>query len=117
MVRYVLERRRELDSTTDWDSLIGALSKRRRRYLLYLLAEDATVPIEEIADWILALEAEALDRRGLDAERTDVLIGLLHRDVPVLEEAGVITFDEETNVVDRGRRFSEAIDLLDGAFR
>lgn len=116
-VRSVLARRRELDSSADWDALLRALSNRRRRYLLYLLAEKHRASIEELAAGVLAIEEEVLGRGAPDREPETVLVSLVHRHVPVLEDAGIVQFDDAADQVSREERFSDAIELLDGAFQ
>lgn len=116
VVRTVLDRRREFDSPADWDALLGALAKRRRRYLLYHLAEEPRASLPDLAGCIMTLEEELLGRSGGDRDREEVVISLIHRDVPVLEDAGVITVGEGGEVIARGERFSDALALLDGAF-
>ena len=116
VVRTVLDRRREFDSPADWDALLGALAKRRRRYLLYHLAEEPRASLPDLAGCLMTLEEALLGRSGADRDRDEVVISLIHRDVPVLEDAGVITVVEDGEVIARGERFSDALALLDGAF-
>lgn len=116
VVRTVLDRWPEYEGGTDWDSLIGALAEHRRRYLIYHLAEQPSASVEELAESVVALEEEVMGGADPDAGPEGILVTLVHRHVPVLEAAGVVTLDEDAQVVTRGEQFSAALDLLDGAF-
>lgn len=116
VVRTVLDRWPEYEGGTDWDSLLGALAEHRRRYLIYYLAEQPSASVEELAECVVALEEELLGTADPDAGPEGALVTLVHRHVPVLEAAGVVTLDEDALVVSRGEQFSTALDLLDGPF-
>lgn len=77
-----------------------ALRNRRRRYILYRL-KTATTPmaVADIADDIVRWETDASPPEVQDM-RKRVYVSLYHRDLPKLDAADLLSFDEERNLVD-----------------
>lgn len=82
------------------DRLFEALSDRHRRYALYFLLEHGSVSVEELADvvvgWLYATEPGMVSR----AQRDRIHIDLVHRHLPVLEAAEMVSIDEGTVSMD-----------------
>ncbi len=83
------------------DSVFYALRNRRRRFALYFLLEHESVSLAELADvvtgWIRTGEYGMATR----AERDGVYASLVHRHVPVLEEADLVEWSDDRETVSR----------------
>ena len=93
------------------DSVFSALENRRRRYALYVFLAQESLPAAELGDaiagWIHVGERGGVSR----AKRDDVHRSLVHRHLPVLEEAGFLHWDRETETVTR-TEWSERVRAL-----
>lgn len=74
------------------DDIIGALSKKHRRFVLHDLSRwDGVVSIQKLAHHLTDWDA-TLDYRT-------VLARLVHQDLPVLEAANLVSFDRDSRSV------------------
>jgi hypothetical protein len=73
------------------------LASRRRRYVLYYLANtaDGTATLDELADTIEAWEEETAP----EDHRDGILGSLYHIDVPKLADHGVVEYDPRSRTV------------------
>lgn len=90
-------------SNSSLDQLFEVLAHRRRRYVLYYLAdaEDRVVTLDELADVLCAWEREwngRTDRRRTD-HRESVRIDLHHARLPQLANAGFVEYDARSRTV------------------
>jgi DNA-binding transcriptional ArsR family regulator len=97
-------------SCWDLNALFETLSHRRRRLLLSCLHEHRRSSLADLAE--LVAEAESNARiEELSAERVrDVYLSLYHRHLPRLQDADLVEYDQERDVV-------VADDGLDDALR
>lgn len=74
-----------------------ALAHRRRRHVLECLSRESNaVPLARVADLVTERElGEPAD--DLPAERYRVHVSLYHRHLPVLQEAGLVTYSQSTD--------------------
>ncbi|MFB9804723.1 hypothetical protein ACFFQF_04405 [Haladaptatus pallidirubidus] len=90
-----------LDTSID-DSVYRALAETHRRYALYLLTEWGRVFEDELADiltgWIYAGEY----RMATPDDRKRIRIELREVHIPVLREAGLVHYDEQTELLSLG---------------
>jgi len=99
------------EPVVDVDTVVRALAVRSRRRVLTELVEsaDGTVGFEPLARR-LALPEQA-DALGV------VVLGLLHRDLPHLEAAGLVEYDSRSETVAATDRIATVEPLLDAARR
>lgn len=93
------------------DALFGALSAGERRHLLYALLEEPTRTFEEVADLLAGREAGAGGPVG-PAGRRRIASRLHHVHLPLLEDAGLLTYDPESGTVrlrDVSRRVADLV--------
>lgn len=85
------------------DTVFGLLANRRRRYVLYYLAdedEETVVRVEEVAAQIASWEREWNATASEDAAaRRTVRIDLHHNHLPRLDDAGLIEYDARTETI------------------
>lgn len=86
---------------------LDALADEKRRYALHFFQNQTkdVASVEDLAEYILARECEADDG-------DHVRVALHHRDLPNLDDAGLIDYDARSNTV-RYRGDSTAEDLLE----
>ncbi|SEW14257.1 DUF7344 domain-containing protein [Natrinema salifodinae] len=81
------------------DEFVRVLSERRRRCLLYCLWEDDVRDVDDLAGRV----ATRLDRLSPDeaaeSRREAVEISLVHVDLPMLEDVGIISYDRRTRTL------------------
>lgn len=93
-------------ATVDQDTVFDVLSHNyRRRALSYLLQNGRSASIDDLHDH-LASDVESLDDEPDARRRIDTAVHHCHR--PKLEEAGLVEYDEENDVV---RATAAATDL------
>ncbi len=93
--------------------LFDALSDARRCLVLAALrSTDGPIAETELASRVLEYERETSITRGCSEPR-QVHVTLRHRHLPKLEEYGVVDYDAETGVVDRGAAFEDACGVLE----
>lgn len=85
------------------DTVFDLLANRRRRYVLYCLAdgdEETVLKVEEIAAQIASWEREWNATASEDAAaRRTVRIDLHHNHLPRLDDAGLIEYDARTETI------------------
>jgi DNA-binding transcriptional ArsR family regulator len=94
---------------------LSLLANARRRQVLSYLACHRSLSLPTLADEVAEGEAD-VPLRELDGERVrDVYLSLYHTHVPKLEDAGVVTYDQERDWVTRRdtRRCELVLSLLD----
>jgi DNA-binding transcriptional ArsR family regulator len=75
------------------DATLDLLSNQRRRYVLYSLRErDGAMSVEELAEQIATWEDGEVDSKRIVAD-------LYHSQLPRLNEAGAVAFDEDERYV------------------
>lgn len=95
----------------DVDEIVSLLSTPRRRHVVRHAARDMedsdTVTLSELADYVAAIEAGGVDFG--DQQRKRVYVSLYQTHIPKLEDAGVITYDQDSGRV----AIRDRIDQLD----
>lgn len=86
-----------------YNDLYRCLQKPNRRRILYRL--------HEVDSRDMVMVPEEVQRREVDYE--ELAIELVHSDLPLLEDAGLIRWDRGDNSVTRGPEFYEVEELLD----
>lgn len=83
------------------DDVFGVLREEPRRYALYFLLEYETVSIDELADVVAGWRR--VDGFGIvdRSERDAVHTALLHRHLPTMAAAELLTVDSEMGTVTR----------------
>jgi len=94
-----LENSRSLLMRPGMDRILGLLSKRQRRQILFALNKER---VENESDVVT---------RDSDAEK--VRLELRHNHLPRLEEAGYIEWDRDTGRISKGPRFQEIQPFLE----
>lgn len=101
------------DASPTFDSkFYRALGSRERRRLLHLLLDEAERPVEELATLLVGWDAAASETVGGPEDRRVVLIRLLHVHIPMLEDAGLVCYDEERGTVRTGSLDPVAIEYV-----
>ena len=96
----------------DRDSVFSILNDRRRRYVLYALAESPEWTLQELATRLVAWEEGVEDDDVGPNCRERRYISLYHTHVPKLDDEGVVEFDADTERITTGERAAEVIELL-----
>lgn len=107
--------RRNGDDRDEVSRLLGALSHEWRRYALYCLHRHSTVTLPDLADEIAVWDAERPIDEIPAEEVKEVYMSLYHSHVPKLEEADLITYDQEGDLVsitERGLEVGASLDSL-----
>ncbi|MFC4553018.1 MULTISPECIES: DUF7344 domain-containing protein [Halorussus] len=96
------------------DNVFDALSSRRSRYVLvHLREEDGAVSLDELADVVAAWETgKAIDLVS-EEHRERVFTSLAHSQLPKLSMMGLVKYDEQDLLVDRGPHAEQADAYLD----
>lgn len=82
------------------DELFRILSNSRRRYIIYYLHEAGDeMSLKELAARIAAVENGTSVDEVTDEERQRVYISLYQTHLPKLEEAGIVSYDDEERIV------------------
>ena len=83
------------------DVIFELLKNRRRREVLqYLLAQDGTVTLGELAEQIAAWENDT-DVNGLNSDqRKRVYVALYQTHLPKMDEAGIIDYDQDRGLIE-----------------
>lgn len=99
--------------TDDGDLPSQVLANERRRLVLAVLAEaSAPVALGDLASLVACREA-GRGREGID-ERTDTIhVALYHKDVPKLDDADLVDWDRDRDVVGPGPDFADGIAFVE----
>lgn len=84
----------------EMDELYLVLRNRERRYALYFLLEYGTTSIEELADAVTGWTRAATYGIASRRVRDQVHMGLKHRHLPAMVEAGLVACDDGTVSID-----------------
>ncbi|KZN25254.1 hypothetical protein A4G99_01695 [Haladaptatus sp. R4] len=96
------------------DALFDALASRRSRYILHnLRSEDTPVTLDTIVDTVAAWEMDKSIDLVSDEHRRNVLMSLQHTQLPKLAMAGLVQYDEERSLIDKGIHADQADAYLD----
>ena len=77
-----------------------ALASERRRRLLYLLLDVGKRAVRELATVLTGWTATETGTMGLPAERNEIVVGLEHSHLPLLADAGLVTYDRQRGTVE-----------------
>lgn len=81
------------DGVADLDELLRIVSNRRRRCVLYCLDVADHRDVETLAKGVMTrLERTAPDDRE-DVRYDDIKLSLVHVDIPMLEDADIVSYD------------------------
>lgn len=94
---------------TTLEAVLRALTNHRRRYILYHLREEEVSNLDEVARHIAKVEEENTSEERLDERVEQEKAALIHQDLPVLEDAALVEFDQRSEAV----RYCEPPALLD----
>lgn len=81
------------------DTLFELLGSRFRRAVLFHLRQHGTATIEELTEIVATLDTPE-DREPTEEEVRDARIALHHRELPKLEQLGLVTVDSEAGLVE-----------------
>lgn len=98
------------------DTLFELLGSRPRRAVLFHLRQHGTTTIEELTE-IVATVDTAEDSEPTEEEVRDARIALHHRELPKLEQLGLVTVDSEAGVVEGDALPEDVTGWLDLAVR
>lgn len=86
------------------DTVFELLAARRRRYLLESLAEHGySLTLADLADEVAARETGAHITEIPEGDVLDIYLSLYHTHLPKLEAAKVVAYDQDNDLVGRGR--------------
>ena len=81
------------------DQLFGLIANARRRHALRLLASERTMTLPDLADEVAVRERDArIDDIDPD-DVAEIYFSLYHTHVPKLRDAGLLAYEQETDVV------------------
>ncbi|MFC4541952.1 hypothetical protein ACFO5R_08440 [Halosolutus amylolyticus] len=78
------------------DTIYGLLAASQRRYILYYLLDNDRANIEGLSLQLAAWENDEPVTAVSEADRKDVVVSLVHSQLPKLESHGVIEYDERS---------------------
>ena len=91
------------------EGVLRALLNQRRRYTLYFLQATEVSEVDELATHVAAMEQDT-DPETVDPDQVEkVQVSLVHSDLPMLEDQGLVEFDRRSSAV----RYSRPPELLD----
>lgn len=95
------------------DDVFDLLSNARRRYVIHYLAgsggrENLTELAEEVAAWEMGVPVDAVT----DDARRRVYISLYQTHLPKLEQSGIVTYDQESRIVELTVRADDLVTYL-----
>ena len=94
------------------DQLYRVLASRPRRRLLYYLDDVGQSTITELAEVLVGWETSKQGGMAMETEYDGMMITLKHSHLPMLAEAGLVTYDEETGTVECEPLDDAVTDLL-----
>lgn len=96
------------------EALFDALASRRSRYVLhYLRREETPVTIADLVEAVAAWETDKTIDLVSNEHRQNVHTSLHHTQLPKLAMAGLVQYDEDRELVDRGVYADQADAYLD----
>ncbi|WP_255190933.1 response regulator [Natronobeatus ordinarius] len=95
------------------DELFRVLADSRRRTVLFHLRQHRVGTLEELLDVLTAVSTDDLD----EDDRAALSTSLLHSQLPVLEDHGLLTYDPADGIVESTRLHGEIGEWLDLAVR
>ena len=97
------------------DEIYSILRNRRRRLVLSKLGNaEGSLEIGDLAEQIAAIENDKSVSAVRSKERKRVYISLYQSHLPKLDEVGVVSYDADRGVVERGPHFRTVRETLDG---
>ena len=90
-----------------------ALGSERRRRLLYLLLDGDERAVGELATVLTGWTATDTGTMGTPAEREEILIGLEHSHLPLLADAGLVSYDRQRGTVELESLAPTVTDLIE----
>lgn len=81
------------------EDVVRALAERERRYVVYYALDHERVSIDELGDVVAGWVAANEGRVMVPPDRESLVIDLYHNHIPRLADAGLVEFDETTQVV------------------
>lgn len=78
----------------DLDEFLRVLSDRRRRCALYCLWEDDLRDLDALAKHVAARLERTSPEEVSESQYEEAKVALIHIDVPLLEETGVVSYDQ-----------------------
>jgi len=92
------------------NTVFAALADKRRRLALYYLQKHQTMTLPDLAKLIAEQEFEK-DVHVLSGEKvTDLYVSLYHKHIPKLEEADLINYKQEDDLVTCANQISTTLD-------
>lgn len=95
------------------DQVFDAIDHPRRRYLLYTLEGNGTLPLWETAKRIAAWEDDVLSEDVPEEAIERVYVSLYHNHIPKLVSDSVIAFSETNETIEPASNTQEVLDVLD----
>lgn len=91
----------DTDRRPPLDTIFEVLRNDRRRLLLhYLKHREEAVPVREAVEQIAAWENDKAPEHVTVEERQRVHVSMLQSHLPTMESAGLVTYDQEENVIE-----------------
>ena len=83
------------------DTFFEILADHRRRFVLYVLTDEASgvIEFESLVDRVMQYEQDVLRDQPEEHHRKGIVADLEHWHLPVLEDVGLIEFDERSETV------------------
>lgn len=102
------------DEQLTQDVMFDVLSSTRRRQVLHLLKQEGPMELTELAEHVAAMENDTTVEELTKQQRKRVYVSLYQTHVPRLEEAGLVSYDTDTNVVELQALASDVDRYLEG---
>lgn len=83
------------------DDIFDVLANRRRRAVIeYLRENDGEATVRNLAEWIAAAENGTSVQQLSSSERKCVYVGLYQNHLPLMDDAGVVDYDDDRKTVE-----------------
>lgn len=89
----------EGDTLSDDDVFEVLYNRRRRDVISYLLEEDGSSTVGELAEYIAAKENDSTVQQLSSSERKRVYVGLYQNHLPMMDDVGVVDYDKNRGTV------------------
>lgn len=96
------------------DVVFDVLSSKRRRQVLLLLKNEGPMRLTELAEMVAAMENDTSVDDLTKQQRKRVYVSLYQTHVPKLEDAGLVSYEQDSGVVELQARASGIEQYLDG---